>query len=119
HITYVSEESLERKFGRRFQHGESCPGYGVDFAVESYLDHQGSRFLERFDALSYLCFTRVMDYFDPFADPRALNALAASDTEFLVHSFTSDWRFDTRHSQRIVEKLTAAGVPVTFGEIES
>ena len=66
HITYVSEESLRHKFGRE-RIGET-PTFDVDFQVESYLEHQGQSFLERFDANSYLYLTRVMDYFDPFAD---------------------------------------------------
>lgn len=122
HITYVSEENLDRKFGRRLQFDEPRPGFGVDFAVESYLDHQGSRFLERFDALSYLYFTRVMDYFDPFPD-RAEGDPAPgpdlSEAQVLALSFTSDWRFDTRHSARIASELTARGAQVDFRELES
>ena len=76
HITYVSEEALDSKFGREPNPSNKAPGFGVDFAIESYLDHQGQVFLERFDALSYLYLTRVMDYFDPFADPAALDRLA-------------------------------------------
>lgn len=122
HITYVSEENLERKFGRRLQFDASRPGFGVDFAVESYLDHQGTRFLERFDALSYLYFTRVMDYFDPFPD--RTEGLPAPGPDLtgvpvLVLSFTSDWRFDTRHSARIAAELTARGALVNFHELES
>ncbi|NYG58575.1 homoserine O-acetyltransferase [Nocardioides daedukensis] len=115
HITYVSPQSLETKFGRRLQGGQSTPGFGVDFEVESYLDHQGRSFLERFDALTYLYFTRVMDYFDPFADPAAASAI--TDTTFLVLSFDSDWRFGTQHSVRIEEELAAAGVEVTRHEL--
>ena len=69
HITYLSEESMRAKFGRRLQHdGEPLRGFGIDFAVESYLEYQGESFLNRFDANSYLYLTRVMDYFDPFGD---------------------------------------------------
>jgi homoserine O-acetyltransferase len=118
HITYVSEESLETKFGRdRVTDGP--PRMGTDFQVESYLDHQASIFLERFDALTYLYLTRVMDYFDPFADPAAAVRVAAGSTRFLVLSFDSDWRFPTSHSVRIHEQLTAAGVPSTFRELAS
>jgi homoserine O-acetyltransferase len=92
----------------------------VDFEVESYLHHQGTSFLKRFDADSYLYLTRVMDYFDAFADPAATaRALAASDTRYLVLSFDSDWRFDTAHSREIVRVLSAAGAHVTFQEIPS
>jgi methionine biosynthesis protein MetW len=94
-------------------------GLGVDFQVESYLNHQGETFLDRFDALSYLYLTRVMDYFDPFADPDAAGRIAKGGTHFLVLSFDSDWRFDTSHSRRIVRVLEHNRVPVTFREIRS
>jgi homoserine O-acetyltransferase len=87
--------------------------------VESYLDHQGQAFLERFDALSYLYLTRVMDYFDPFAEPGALAAVQATPVNWLVLSFATDWRFGTDHSRRIVRTLERAGQPVTFREIPS
>ena len=82
---------------------------GTDFQVESYLDHQASTFLDRFDANSYLYLTRVMDYFDPFADPDAASRAAAYGTRFLELSFDSDWRFPTHHSARLHEHLLAAG----------
>ncbi len=119
HITYLSEDALTEKFGRQPHPDRHEPGFGIDFAVESYLDHQGQVFLERFDALSYLYLTRVMDYFDPFADPNALDAVTASPVNWLVLSFASDWRFGTDHSRRIVRKLEHAGQPVTFREIPS
>lgn len=119
HITYLSEEAFSEKFGRAAQAGELAPGFGVDFAVESYLEHQGEAFLTRFDALSYLYLTRVMDYFDPFATPDALAALAADPVKVLVMSFDSDWRFSTRQSRRIVRHLQRAGTPVSFREIHS
>jgi homoserine O-acetyltransferase/O-succinyltransferase len=122
HITYLSEEAMSEKFGRRAQGDEppgSRMGFGVDFQVESYLNHQGHTFLDRFDALSYLYLTRVMDYFDPFADPAAVGRVAAGRSRFLVISFDSDWRFDTSHSRRIVRTLEHAGVPVSFREIRS
>lgn len=121
HITYVSEESMRQKFGRRIQdRDEPRFGLGVDFQVESYLQHQGKAFLDRFDANSYLYLTRVMDYFDPFADAAVVRAqLAKAKTRFLVLSFDTDWRFDTSHSRGIVRTLTAHRVPVTFREIPS
>ncbi|MGJ6979222.1 homoserine O-acetyltransferase MetX [Aestuariimicrobium soli] len=119
HITYLSEEAFQAKFGRNPQAAEPAPGFGIDFAVESYLDHQGEAFLSRFDALSYLYLTRVMDYFDPFADPDALQALLADPVDFLVVSFDSDWRFSTEHSRRIVRVLEQAGLPVSFRDITS
>lgn len=122
HITYLSEEAMSEKFGRRLQGDEppgSRMGLGVDFQVESYLNHQGASFLDRFDALSYLYLTRSMDYFDPFADPGAAARIADGGTRFLVISFDTDWRFDTGHSRRIVRTLEHAGASVTFREIRS
>lgn len=119
HITYLSEDAFSEKFGREAQSGELAHNFGVDFAVESYLEYQGKTFLSRFDALSYLYLTRVMDYFDPFAAPGALDALAADPAKVLVVSFDSDWRFSTAHSRRIVRHLEGARIPTSFREIES
>ena len=121
HITYLSEESMRHKFGRRIQDAdEPRHNFGVDFQVESYLQYQGESFLKRFDANSYLYLTRVMDYFDPFADPvAAVERLKHVRTRFLVLSFDTDWRFDTAHSREVVRTLQASRVPVTFREIES
>ena len=119
HITYLSEDAFTEKFGRSPQGERAARGFGIDFAVESYLDHQGQAFLERFDALSYLYLTRVMDYFDPFAHVDATARVRETGVRFLVVSFDSDWRFSTEHSLRIVRKLEAARVPVTFREIHS
>lgn len=126
HITYLSEEGLAEKFGRRFQ-GSETPrhGFGADFAVESYLNYQGEAFLNRFDALSYLYLTRVMDYFDAFADidtvspGEAFTAVQEAGTKFCVLSFDTDWRFDTSHSRRIAHVLERGRLPVTFREIPS
>ncbi|UPK74032.1 homoserine O-acetyltransferase [Nocardioidaceae bacterium SCSIO 66511] len=120
HITYLSEQALTEKFDRRLQHGgEPRRDFGIDFAVESYLDYQGESFVKRFDALTYLYLSRVMDYFDPFADPDAAARIASGAARFLVLSFDSDWRFDTAQSRRIVDALDAGGVPVSFREISS
>ena len=101
HLTYVSERSLEEKFGRRLREGTREPGFGIDFEVESYLDHQASSFLERFDANSYLYLSRVMDYFDPFADAELVRArLQGASTRTLIVSFDTDWRFPTRTRSR-------------------
>jgi homoserine O-acetyltransferase len=120
HITYLSDEAMTEKFGRRLQEGVE-PGlrFEVDFQVESYLAHQGQTFLDRFDAMSYLYLTRVMDYYDPFADPDAVRRVAEGGTHFLVVSFDSDWRFSTAHSREVVRTLEHAGVAVSFREIRS
>lgn len=122
HITYLSEEAMAHKFGRRIQDAdEPRRRFGIDFEVESYLEHQGATFLDRFDALTYLYLTRALDYFDPFADERALDAAvsAAEPTRFLVLSFDSDWRFGTEHSRRITAVLNRAGLPTSFREISA
>ena len=100
HITYVSNASLETKFGHRRDTTGDDWRMGPDFAVEHYLQHQGETFLDRFDALSYLYLTRLLDYFDPFADPWTEERLRCRSTRFQVTSFDSDWRFDTAQSLR-------------------
>ncbi len=87
--------------------------------MESYLHHQGDSFLRRFDALSYLYLSRLLDYFDPFADEAALARLREAVTAFRVLSFDSDWRFDTSQSERMVRVLRACGLPVEFDELAS
>ena len=119
HITYLSEDALTEKFGRQPHRESKAPGFGIDFAVESYLDHQGQVFLERFDALSYLYLSRVMDYFDPFADADALDLVSEHPLKWLVISFDTDWRFGTNHSRRILGRLELGGQPATFREIRS
>ncbi|MEJ2376773.1 MAG: homoserine O-acetyltransferase [Pseudolabrys sp.] len=120
HITYLSDAALHRKFGRKFQDRENPTfSFDADFEVESYLRHQGSSFVERFDANSYLYLTRAMDYFDLAADHDGKVALAFKNTptRFCVVSFTSDWLFPTVESRAIVHALNAAGARVSFAEI--
>jgi homoserine O-acetyltransferase/O-succinyltransferase len=122
HITYLSEPALQRKFGRKLQDRDAPTfSFDADFQVESYLRHQGSSFVERFDANSYLYLTRAMDYFDLAADHGGSLAAAfkGSRTRYCVMSFTSDWLFPTADSRTIVHALNAAGASVTFVEIES
>jgi len=120
HITYLSDAALHRKFGRRLQ-DRSNPtfSFDADFEVESYLRHQGSSFVERFDANSYLYLTRAMDYFDLAADYGGVlaNAFKDAQTRFCVVSFTSDWLFPTSDSRAIVHALNAGGARVSFAEI--
>jgi len=120
HITYLSEAALHRKFGRNLQDRNAVTwGFDADFQVESYLRHQGSTFVDRFDANSYLYITRAMDYFDLAADCNgvAANAFRGTPTRFCVISFTSDWLFPTSESRAIVHALNAAGARVSFAEI--
>jgi homoserine O-acetyltransferase len=120
HITYLSDAALHRKFGRKFQ-DRSNPtfSFDADFEVESYLRYQGSSFVERFDANSYLYLTRAMDYFDLAAEHDGVlaNAFKHTPTRFCVVSFTSDWLFPTAESRGIVHALNAASARVSFAEI--
>ena len=122
HITYLSEQALQRKFGRELQSEGLSFGFDADFQVESYLRHQGQAFVDRFDANSYLYITRAMDYFDLAQSHggRLADALtAAQDVRFCVLSFTSDWLYPTAESRRIVRALNAAGAQASFVEIPS
>ncbi|MBN9282491.1 MAG: homoserine O-acetyltransferase [Hyphomicrobium denitrificans] len=122
HITYLSEEALHRKFGRSLQdRSEKTFSFNADFQVESYLRHQGSSFVDRFDANSYLYITRAMDYFDLREGRGSVlaDAFRGTQTRFCVVSFTSDWLYPTRESRRIVQALNAVAANVSFVEIES
>jgi homoserine O-acetyltransferase len=122
HITYLSETALHEKFGRNLQGRERFSyGFEADFQVESYLRHQGSAFVERFDANSYLYITRAMDYFDLAVewDGVLANAFRGTKTRFCVVSFSSDWLFPTRESRAIVHALNAVAANVSFVEIPS
>ena len=123
HITYLSEEALSRKFGRRLQNApkdstEAINLFGEMFEVESYLRHQGSTFVQRFDANSYLTITRAMDYFDLGADVGGdlATAFKGSRTRFLLASFSSDWLFPTEESRSVARALNRAGANVSFVE---
>jgi homoserine O-acetyltransferase len=126
HITYLSEEALTRKFGRRVR--TAPPGaavaeslFGEVFEVESYLRHQGSSFVTRFDANSYLTVTRAMDWFDLAADHDGdlSRAFAGTATRFCLVSFTSDWLFPTAQSRMVARALNRAAANVSFVEIET
>ncbi len=122
HITYLSEAALQRKFGRNLQDRERPTfGFDADFQIESYLRHQGTSFVERFDANSYLYVTRAMDYFDLAAEHGGVLARAfqGTKTRFCLVSFTSDWLFPTADSRALVHALNAAAANVSFVEIES
>lgn len=122
HITYVSEDALQRKFGRELQRDGLSWGFDADFQVESYLRHQGSSFVDRFDANAYLYITRAMDYFDLPGKHGGVLAEAfreAREVRFCVLSFTSDWLYPTRESRNIVRALNAAGARASFVEIVS
>ena len=122
HVTYLSEDALNRKFGRSLQNREAVGfGFEADFQVESYLRHQGATFVDRFDANSYLYITRAMDYFDlaERAGGRLADAFAGLKARVFVASFTSDWLYPTAENRAVVRALSAAGAEVSFAEIES
>lgn len=123
HITYLSEASIEQKFGRRLQHGDHFT-YAlekeVEFQIESYLQYQGKRFVERFDANSYLYLTRAMDYFDLAETHGSIaKALSKTDAKFLVAGYSTDWLFPTIQSREIVQALLQERKDVTFVELSS
>ena len=122
HITYLSEKALQQKFGRNLQNrSERSFSFSADFQVESYLRHQGSSFVDRFDANSYLYITRAMDYFDLAVEHGDVlaNAFRGTKIRFCVVSFTSDWLYPTSESKEIVQALNAVAANVSFVEVES
>lgn len=127
HITYLSEQGLTEKFGRRLQarpdnqDGAKSFGFDADFQIESYLRHQGISFTDRFDANSYLYITRAMDYFDLAEEHggHLANAFQGSTTRFCLVSFDSDWLYPTPESKAIVHALNASGAPASFVELSA
>ncbi len=123
HITYLSEEGLTAKFGRRLQDREAKSfGFDADFQVESYLRYQGLSFTDRFDANSYLYITRAMDYFDLAEEHGGLLADAfrgAKDTRFCLVSFDTDWLYTTADMREVVHALNAVAAPVSFVELSA
>jgi homoserine O-acetyltransferase len=123
HITYLSDDSMEAKFGRELRHGElSYTTQDIEFQIESYLRHQGDKFSEYFDANTYLLITRALDYFDPAREhggslSRAFEA--ARNVRFLVVSFTTDWRFSPARSREIVKALVDNQAAVSYAEIDA
>lgn len=121
HITYLCEESMHSKFGRRLQDKDK-PDFNmdIDFQVESYLKHQGEIFVERFDANSYLYITKAVDYFDIEGKYGSLTeAFNNTKSKFLIMCFSSDWLFPPQNSKEIVKALMRTGKDVSFCEIDS
>jgi homoserine O-acetyltransferase len=122
HITYLSEASMQRKFGRRLQDNAAFKfDFTTDFQVESYLHHQGRKFVDRFDANSYLYITKAADYFDlgeQRGDGSLVRAFAKTAAKYLVISFSSDWLFPTAQSREMVRAMTKAGRDVSFCEVD-
>ncbi|WP_068809652.1 homoserine O-succinyltransferase MetX [Thauera phenolivorans] len=120
HITYLSDDSMATKFGRNLRHGKAVYSYDVEFEVESYLRYQGDKFAGMFDANTYLLITKALDYFDPaFEHGGNLQAaLARASANFLVVSFTTDWRFAPGRSHEIVYALLHNRRNVSYADIE-
>ena len=121
HITYLSDDAMMERFGRSLQSGNISYHFDIDFKVESYLRHQGDKFAEYFDANTYLLITRALDYFDPaMATGGDLSrAMVAAKANFLVVSFTSDWRFSPQRSHEIVKALLDNRRDVSYAEIDA
>ena len=122
HITYLSKKGLQEKFGRNLQERSDLKfGFDADFQIESYLRYQGSVFVDRFDANSYLYITRAMDYFDLTKQHggNLSKAFKESKTKFFIISFTSDWLYPTSENKDIVIALNAIGADVGFVEIKT
>ena len=123
HITYLSEDAMHRKFGRKLQSRDIISfGFDADFQVESYLRYQGKSFVERFDANSYLYLTRAMDYFDHdeiFRKNVEFSHNPNNHLKYLIVSFTSDWLFPTIESKMIVNQLNSLSREVSFLEIDT
>lgn len=120
HITYLSDESMHAKFGRSLQKKDRIGfDFSTDFAVESYLHHQGDTFTQRFDANSYLYITKAVDYFDLTKDGSLTKGLAGVRASFLVISVSSDWLYPPYQSEEIVSALTAHDLEVRYSEIRS
>ena len=121
HITFMSDDSMHEKFGRRLRGKDTFSfGFDVDFEVESYLRYRGNQFVSRFDANSYLYITKAMDYFDLTNGHGSLaQALAGAQARFLVISFSSDWLYPSYQSQEIVRALRSRNCDVAYVELES
>ena len=123
HVTYLSDEAMRRKFGRRLQNkGDFSFNFDADFQVESYLRYQGQKFVDRFDANSFLYITKAADYFDlrrQHGDGSETEAFARTNAKFLVISFTSDWLYPTYQSKAMVKSMKKNNLDVSFCEIEA
>jgi homoserine O-acetyltransferase len=120
HITYISDDQMESKFGRDLRAGLKY-SFDSEFQIESYLRHQGEKFSTYYDANTYLRVTKALDYFDPARQHggNLAQALAPATAKFLVISFTTDWRFSPARSREIVKALLAEKKHVTYAEIDA
>jgi len=123
HVTYLSDEAMRNKFGRRLQNkGDFSFNFDADFQVESYLRYQGQKFVDRFDANSFLYITKAADYFDlrrQHGEGSEVEAFTKTEAKFLVISFTSDWLYPTYQSRAMVKSMKKNNLDVSFCEIEA
>ena len=119
HITYMSDESMAEKFGRRFRQGELKEKFEPDFEVEGYLQYRGDNFVKRFDANSYLYITKALDYFDLYNGKGLEHLLRGVKAGFLVVAFKSDWLYPPYQSREIVKACKLSGVDATYCELNS
>ena len=122
HMTYLSDTLMARKFGRNLRRKEKLDyEFDPEFEVESYLRYQGDQFVNHFDANTYLLMTKALDYFDPAGEHGndLAQALAGATANFLVLSFTSDWRFSVERSREIVRALQSNRLNVSYAEISA
>ncbi|MCX7981704.1 MAG: homoserine O-acetyltransferase [Syntrophales bacterium] len=118
HITFMSEESMEKKFSRRLKNGDFSFRFETDFEVEGYLHYRGESFVRRFDANSYLYLTKALDYFD-LSGGKLIPQDTSIDTRFLVISFRSDWLYPPSQSKEIVRVLKKRHMEATYCELKS
>jgi homoserine O-acetyltransferase/O-succinyltransferase len=121
HITYLSDDDMAEKFGRDLRTGEYQFGYGIDFEIESYLRYQGDKFSTYFDANTYLLITKALDYFDPAREfgGDLVQAFSRTKAQFLLASFSTDWRFSPERSREMVAALVSNKRRVTYAEIDA
>lgn len=121
HITYLSDDDMAEKFGRDLRQGTYQFGYGVDFEIESYLRYQGDKFSKYFDANTYLLITKALDYFDPAREfgGNLEEAFSKTKAQFLLVSFTTDWRFSPERSREMVKALVSNKRRVSYAEIDA
>jgi len=119
HITYLSDDAMGEKFGRKLRQGKINYTFDIEFEMESYLRYQGDKFAAEFDANTYLRMTRALDYFDPALEYKGdlTAAFAKVKADFLVVSFTSDWRFSPARSREIVKALLDNELSVSYAEV--
>jgi homoserine O-acetyltransferase len=118
HITYMSNDSMEKKFSRRLKDDSESFKFSADFEVEGYLQHRGQAFVKRFDANSYLYLTKAMDYFD-LSDGKWIPEQGLPDVRFLVIAFKSDWLYPSVQSQDMVRQLKMRHIDATYCEIDA